>query len=49
MTTSSNFGNVLSVLVLSAFNPFLPMMAICLLIQNLMCAFPAFSAHGQNE
>ncbi|WP_240116290.1 magnesium-translocating P-type ATPase [Erwinia endophytica] len=36
MTASSNFGNVLSVLVASAFIPFLPMLAIHLLIQNLM-------------
>jgi len=36
MTASSNFGNVFSVLVASAFIPFLPMMAIHLFIQNLM-------------
>ena len=36
MTASSNFGNVFSVLVASAFIPFLPMMAIHLLLQNLM-------------
>ncbi len=36
MTASSNFGNVFSVLVASAFIPFLPMMAIQLLLQNLM-------------
>ncbi|CAI1092418.1 magnesium-translocating P-type ATPase [Serratia quinivorans] len=36
MTASSNFGNVFSVLVASAFMPFLPMLAIHLLIQNLM-------------
>jgi Mg2+-importing ATPase len=36
MTASSNFGNVFSVLVASAFIPFLPMLAIQLLIQNLM-------------
>jgi Mg2+-importing ATPase len=36
MTASSNFGNVLSVLVASAFLPFLPMLAIQLLIQNLL-------------
>lgn len=35
MTASSNFGNVFSVLVASAFLPFLPMMPIHLLIQNL--------------
>ena len=36
MTASSNFGNVFSVLVASAFLPFLPMLPIHLLIQNLM-------------
>ncbi|MGX5057019.1 magnesium-translocating P-type ATPase [Enterobacter asburiae] len=36
MTASSNFGNVFSVLVASAFIPFLPILAIHLLIQNLM-------------
>ncbi len=36
MTASSNFGNVFSVLVASAFIPFLPMLSIHLLIQNLM-------------
>jgi P-type Mg2+ transporter len=34
-TVSSNFGNVFSVLVASAFLPFQPMLAIHLLIQNL--------------
>lgn len=36
MTASSNFGNVFSVLVASAFIPFLPMLAIQLLIQNTL-------------
>ncbi|MBN9602434.1 MAG: magnesium-translocating P-type ATPase [Afipia felis] len=36
MTASSNFGNVFSVLVASAFIPFLPMLSIQLLVQNLM-------------
>lgn len=36
MTASSNFGNMFSVLVASAFLPFLPMLAIHLLIQNLL-------------
>ncbi|QEU90350.1 magnesium-translocating P-type ATPase [Streptomyces kanamyceticus] len=35
MTASSNFGNVFSVLVASAFLPFQPMLAIQLLVQNL--------------
>ena len=36
MTASSNFGNVLSVLVASAVLPFLPMLPLQLLVQNLM-------------
>src|SRR5476649_661397 len=36
MTASSSFGNVFSVLVASAFIPFMPMLAIQLLLQNLM-------------
>ncbi len=36
MTASSNFGNVLSVLVASALLPFLPMLPLHLLVQNLL-------------
>ncbi|KAL0264032.1 UNVERIFIED_CONTAM: hypothetical protein PYX00_010951 [Menopon gallinae] len=36
MTASSNFGNVLSVMVASVFLPFLPMLPIQLLTQNLL-------------
>ncbi len=36
MTASSNFGNMFSVLVASAWLPFLPMLPIHLLIQNLL-------------
>ncbi len=36
MAASSNFGNVFSVLVASALLPFMPMIAIQLLIQNLL-------------
>ncbi|MEG0975360.1 MAG: magnesium-translocating P-type ATPase [Comamonas sp.] len=36
MTASSNFGNVFSVLVASAFVPFLPMLPLQLLVQNLV-------------
>jgi Mg2+-importing ATPase len=39
MTASSNFGNVFSVLVASAFLPFLPMFAVQLLVQNLLYDF----------
>jgi Mg2+-importing ATPase len=35
-TASSNFGNVLSVIIASAVLPFLPMLAIQLLVQNLL-------------
>lgn len=36
MTASSNFGNMFSVMAASAFLPFLPMMPIHLIIQNLL-------------
>lgn len=36
MTASSNFGNMFSVLAASAFLPFLPMLSIHLLVQNLL-------------
>ncbi len=36
MTASSNFGNVFSVLIASAFLPFLPMLPMHLLVQNLL-------------
>ncbi len=36
MTASSNFGNVFSVLVAGAFIPFLPMLPMHLLVQNLL-------------
>jgi Mg2+-importing ATPase len=36
MTASSNFGNMFSVLVASAFLPFFPMLAIQILINNLL-------------
>ncbi len=36
MTASSNFGNVFSVLMASAFIPFLPMLPMHLLVQNLL-------------
>ncbi|MBV4532346.1 magnesium-translocating P-type ATPase [Pseudomonas sp. SWRI107] len=43
MTASSNFGNVFSVLVASAFIPFMPMLAIHLLLQNLLYDFSQLS------
>lgn len=36
MTASSNFGNMFSVLAASAFLPFLPMLSIHLLVQNIL-------------
>lgn len=39
MTASSNFGNVFSVLIASAFLPFLPMLPIQLLTNNLLYDF----------
>jgi len=39
MTSSSNFGNMLSVLAASAFLPFLPMLPVQILIQNLLYDF----------
>lgn len=39
MTASSNFGNVFSVLIASAFIPFLPMLPMQLLVQNLLYDF----------
>ena len=36
MTASSNFGNVLSVVIASAFLPFVPMLPLQLLVQNLL-------------
>lgn len=43
MTTSSNFGNVFSVLIASIFLPFLPMLPLQLLIQNLLYDFSQLS------
>ncbi|MCL2864595.1 MAG: magnesium-translocating P-type ATPase [Lachnospiraceae bacterium] len=39
MATSGNFGNMVSVLVASIFLPFLPMLPIQILTQNLLCDF----------
>ena len=48
MTASSNFGNVFSVLVASAFIPFLPMLPIQLLTQNLLYDFSQLSLPWDN-
>lgn len=39
MAASSNFGNALSILLASAFLPFLPMLSLQLLVQNLLYDF----------
>jgi Mg2+-importing ATPase len=39
MAASSNFGNVFSVLIASAWLPFLPMLPIQILVQNLLYDF----------
>jgi Mg2+-importing ATPase len=48
MTASSNFGNVFSVLVASAFLPFLPMLPIQLLTVNLLYDFSQASIPWDN-
>ncbi|HEY7233061.1 MAG TPA: magnesium-translocating P-type ATPase [Gemmatimonadaceae bacterium] len=48
MTASSNFGNVFSVLVASAFLPFLPMLPIQLLTNNLLYDFSQTSIPWDN-
>ena len=39
METSGNFGNMLSVIISSVFLPFLPLLPVHILIQNLLCDF----------
>lgn len=39
MATSGNFGNMMSVIIASLFLPFLPLLPIHILIQNLLCDF----------
>ena len=39
MATSGNFGNMMSVIIASIFLPFLPLLPIHILIQNLLCDF----------
>lgn len=48
ITASSNFGNIFSVLVASAFLPFLPMLPIQLLIQNLLYSISQISIPWDN-
>ena len=39
MAASSNFGNMISVIIASIFLPFLPMLPVQILTQNLLCDF----------
>ncbi len=48
ITASSNFGNIFSVLVASAFLPFLPMLPIQLLMQNLLYSISQISIPWDN-
>lgn len=48
MATSSNFGNVFSILGTSAFLPFLPMLPIQILVQNLLYDFSQVSIPWDN-
>ena len=48
MTVSSNFGNVFSVLIASIFLPFLPMLPIHLILQNLLYSFSQLSIPWDN-
>lgn len=48
MTVSSNFGNMFSLLIASAFLPFLPMLPIHILIQNLIYDISQFSLPWDN-
>ncbi len=48
MTASSNFGNVFSVLLASAFLPFLPMLPMQLLVQNLLYDVSQFAIPFDN-
>lgn len=48
ITVSSNFGNIFSVLIASAFLPFLPMLPLQLLIQNLLHSISQISIPWDN-
>lgn len=48
ITASSNFGNIFSVLIASAFLPFLPMLPIQLLVQNLLYSISQISIPWDN-
>ena len=40
MAASGNFGNMISVIAASIFLPFLPMLPVQILTQNLLCDLP---------
>lgn len=48
MTASSNFGNMFSVLIASAFLPFLPMMSVQLILLNLLYDFTCIAIPWDN-
>ena len=52
MTASGNFGNMFSVVIASTFLPFLPMLPIHILVQNLLNDFAQLGMpfdHVENE
>ena len=48
ITTSANFGNMISMAAASFFLPFLPLLAKQILLNNLLSDFPAMSIAGDN-
>jgi Mg2+-importing ATPase len=48
ITTSANFGNMLSMAAASLFLPFLPLLAKQILLNNFLSDFPAMSIAGDN-
>jgi Mg2+-importing ATPase len=48
MTTSANFGNMLSMAAASLFLPFLPLLAKQILLNNFLSDFPALAIAGDN-
>jgi Mg2+-importing ATPase len=48
MTTSANFGNMLSMAAASLFLPFLPLLAKQILLNNFLSDFPAIAIAGDN-
>ncbi|CAN5148546.1 magnesium-translocating P-type ATPase [soil metagenome] len=48
ITTSANFGNMISMAVASLFLPFLPLLAKQILLNNFLSDFPALAIAGDN-